>query len=612
MQLFLGIERPASIAHTRQRSRSCDGRIERSAGRTITSTEKVRPLRKRRFSFAIPDLTSLDGIGPSFTNKEDGKQFSGVKTDLKNYHRLDQGYKNSTPTEEPTNQSRVSRGLVDIARKRGRIEKEDEEITLTLRFKKIRGRTKNSQSVVYQQLVVGRTKDSNFNVNSETVPSNFHVSKWSSVEWNSSLFISEGNALSPPTGNDLSKYKNDGQLDTKEKSKSSEALLSRTLPMDENGRRPELDTPRFASALDKFKEIIPDWDAMERFKLNPNWCLANKSDGSRCQWRMSLQTQDKIGKLLNDLAAMDIEKAPEWVTRLVELANLAVCRNQVISVRTKVLEFAQSKSPKHNPKPSVGRTMSEGSFKATNKETPNHIRKRDEGDNHRSDQDVGKIGSSDLSPVNNVSYWLRKLPGTALQYLPEYLPYEAPEPSGCSRSQVIIKQAKKPLSTWNPNELRSGYIYVYWNQATFGVMKIGSTSKNVDERLKEWERQCNHIAEEQYRSSVLVRNVERVERLIHADLKDYRVFEPACRGCWKSHIEWFTGVDIEVVREKIEFWSQWASNKPYERNKEGKWLLKEEFERELPQLCVMREGSTEKTKRRLMTKASKRLSRRTV
>jgi hypothetical protein len=38
-----------------------------------------------------------------------------------------------------------------------------------------------------------------------------------------------------------------------------------------------------------------------------------------------------------------------------------------------------------------------------------------------------------------------------------------------------IKKAEQPLSIYEPNELKDGYFYVYWNRATFGVRKIGGT-----------------------------------------------------------------------------------------------------------------------------------------
>jgi hypothetical protein len=53
-----------------------------------------------------------------------------------------------------------------------------------------------------------------------------------------------------------------------------------------------------------------------------------------------------------------------------------------------------------------------------------------------------------------------------------------------------------------------------------------------------------------------VRIVARVEPLIPAELKEYRVFEAACLGYLKNHSEWLTNVDFKVIVERIEFWAE--------------------------------------------------------
>lgn len=174
------------------------------------------------------------------------------------------------------------------------------------------------------------------------------------------------------------------------------------------------------------------------------------------------------------------------------------------------------------------------------------------------------------------------MPRTTLHYIPKYLPYQNDGSSEISVSELVLEQAKKPLSK---EELKPGYIYVYWNRAAFGVRKIGYTTRDVDLRIREWQDGCKHIAEEQYRSTKKVCNVARIEQLIHADLKDYRVFEPACYGCFKTHNEWFKGVDLKVILSRIEFWTQWISTEPYVEIK-GRWLLREDSKLELPQLLL--------------------------
>ena len=69
-----------------------------------------------------------------------------------------------------------------------------------------------------------------------------------------------------------------------------------------------------------------------------------------------------------------------------------------------------------------------------------------------------------------------------------------------------------------------------------------------------------------------------VERLVHAELQGYRVFEPACHGRLKSQIEWFKDVDFGIILRSIEFWTRWMTKEPYERSgtsSGSSWRLKQ-------------------------------------
>ena len=193
-----------------------------------------------------------------------------------------------------------------------------------------------------------------------------------------------------------------------------------------------------------------------------------------------------------------------------------------------------------------------------------------------------------VSPVifstSNITYWWDELTKRAPSYLPNYLPYRT-KASGASKvREWVMQQAEKPLTL---RELKAGYLYVYWNKATFGVYKIGYTTLDVSTRLRRWEAQCKHTAQEQYRSPFKVRNVKRLERLVHAELKEYRVEEHGCHGCSKNHKEWFKGVDFKIIRESIAFWTKWIIKEQGQYEEiESEWVLKEDARNELSQLCT--------------------------
>ena len=307
----------------------------------------------------------------------------------------------------------------------------------------------------------------------------------------------------------------------------------------EEQSHPNTGPTKFVSALDKFNESIPDCDAARRFQDKPNWCLANKGDGSRCGWRMPLENRKKIKQLLAELTELNIYvNKQECHDKLVAFTLIAVCGYQQDSVKGKIKSL----------------------LRAFNPITP------------------------DLQAETN----------RALTYLPEYRPYHPSESCPRSVREWVVEQAKKPLFIKGPkptggfqelDETKDGFLYVYWNQASFGLVKIGCTTVDVDQRLQEWEDQCRHPAEEHYRSPVRIKHVARVEKLIHTEFREHRVFEPYCHGCGRKHIEWFKGLDLAVVIERIKAWTEWITKEPYEK-KLGVWRLKEGLEFELPQICA--------------------------
>ncbi|KIW71612.1 hypothetical protein PV04_03755 [Phialophora macrospora] len=106
--------------------------------------------------------------------------------------------------------------------------------------------------------------------------------------------------------------------------------------------------------------------------------------------------------------------------------------------------------------------------------------------------------------------------------------------------QLIRQTLLKPLTSADMH--RVGYIYTYWQPPNMGYVKIGY-SKDVKKRLADWRRQCGFNLEEhnsgEIRTTARVSHLHRIESLIHAELKDYRLLEPSCTGCGKSHREWF-------------------------------------------------------------------------
>ena len=308
----------------------------------------------------------------------------------------------------------------------------------------------------------------------------------------------------------------------------AQLLLAATLePLSDE---PDNRTDSFISALQKFDELIGSCDASARFAENAGQCLANNKKGSRCGSRHGMRNEDRaiVETLFAELEGLNFESSPSsCIDKLRALTAIVVCHHQRKDIRMKVDGLLQ-------------RWRLENS----------------------TDQCL-------------------------LKYLPLFSPYRPQSWAHLSVDECIVKKATKPFkaSTVVGKELGEGYLYVYWNEATFGVRKIGFTSGNVGDRLKKWEKDCRHVAIEQYRSPCKVRHAERVEKLVHAELSDFRVFEPVCRSCSKSHKEWFKGVDLPFIVKKIEAWSQWISEEPYEKV-DNQWCLTEKGKDSIPTAMV--------------------------
>ena len=357
---------------------------------------------------------------------------------------------------------------------------------------------------------------------------------------------------------------------------------------------------QFVSCLDAFNEVIPDCDAVRRFRENPTWCLSNNQRGLRCHSQIPFQARHEITQLLVELAELNIySNVQECLGKLSAFTSIAVCTWQRGAVKTKLESLLRTYRSRSFPQVTLtnpGLHTERGRIVGR---SPSALMKRGSGLNPVQ-MEEREIENPLKNPAVKVTYWLRKSSSQALQYLPEYHPYHSSElcPKRCrerSAWEWVVEQANEPLFIPGPrvpgelqglDERKDGYLYVYWNRASFGLVKIGRTTVNVDKRLQQWEEKCKQLVEEHYRSSYKIKHVARVEKLIHAEFREYRVFEPYCRGCGHVHIEWFRGLDLGLVIKKIEAWTEWVMKAPYEERL-GVWRLKDGPEFELPpQICA--------------------------
>ncbi|KAJ4301288.1 hypothetical protein N0V90_003379 [Kalmusia sp. IMI 367209] len=113
--------------------------------------------------------------------------------------------------------------------------------------------------------------------------------------------------------------------------------------------------------------------------------------------------------------------------------------------------------------------------------------------------------------------------------------------------------------------------------------KIGF-SKNAERRKTQWDADCGrHHDCEPLPEKGYVFHARRVEKLIHAELKDVRM-RANCDRCERGHCEWFE-VTKEHLTKVFVKWQTWIKKKPYEQDVGSIWSLKADMTSCLKEVC---------------------------
>ncbi|KAI1663530.1 T5orf172 multi-domain protein [Pyrenophora tritici-repentis] len=177
-----------------------------------------------------------------------------------------------------------------------------------------------------------------------------------------------------------------------------------------------------------------------------------------------------------------------------------------------------------------------------------------------------------------------------------FMPYQPMKTQTLSISSALYEKAASPLGT---KDLTSGFVYLFWDKAYFGMVKIGNTN-DLTKRLADWNRKCKrkHDYHSSAESQVEMPHVHRVEQLIHTELKECRL-RRRCDGCGKLHQEWFEADEVHVVRV-MKKWREWILQEPYVLDKQsGEWVIKPEMLASLEQICepLPQDATTQKSRR---------------
>ncbi|KAF3009660.1 hypothetical protein E8E13_007968 [Curvularia kusanoi] len=179
--------------------------------------------------------------------------------------------------------------------------------------------------------------------------------------------------------------------------------------------------------------------------------------------------------------------------------------------------------------------------------------------------------------------------------LPGFVPYKSTLISNTDIIRNLKKLIAKQLTV---TDLKMGFIYMFWNQGSFGMIKIGRT-KDLKRRLKEWQKcKSTHFYHKPSQKGELleVPHVQRIERLMQTELVNYRRKQP-CDTCDKVHEEWFQISEAKAV-EVFQKWRDWILKEPYMKNGKGEWVVKPGTLETIPELCVLESEAIQGVKNR--------------
>ena len=163
-----------------------------------------------------------------------------------------------------------------------------------------------------------------------------------------------------------------------------------------------------------------------------------------------------------------------------------------------------------------------------------------------------------------------------------FTPYQPKKVRELSVFSALYERAASPLGA---KDLTPGHVYLFWDKAYFGIVKIGYTN-DLATRLKDWNTKCKrkHDYHSRMESQMVMPHVHRVEQLIHTELKECRL-RRQCEGCGRLHEEWFEASQAHVVKV-MKKWREWILQEPYVRDEEsGEWVLKPEMFASLERMC---------------------------
>ena len=310
------------------------------------------------------------------------------------------------------------------------------------------------------------------------------------------------------------------------------------------------------------------------FTLVKPRCVAMNITGARCRNGPSKSSWEEACAILDDLVNLGpYYNAKDHADGLKLLACLVLCKNKH---QGRVKELAEAW---------------EDSLYLSVQDTDKSCLPSKKVQSHTSTSNLGdlprKSGILEFSTECMMDFLGPRTTYSIRTMIREFVPYAAQGMDKINTGAFVEAAIKRDLL--KSETIKGGCIYIYWFPGNFGHLKIGVTTRTVEARLREWQRQCNHKPILVYPISEgdrqRVPNVFRVEAIVQAELRRYRRKEVECKGCHKAHKEWFEQSSSAAIAS-VKKWSTWMRKEPYAINAaETTGVLKDEFKEHLRALC---------------------------
>ncbi|MCJ1318643.1 hypothetical protein MMC15_003973 [Xylographa vitiligo] len=248
------------------------------------------------------------------------------------------------------------------------------------------------------------------------------------------------------------------------------------------------------------------------------------------------------------------------------VVELMFCRHQIAETTMKVKHWLQDVSPL--------------ALEAYEKPPPVKLEPRKTDTKEAMEEDEMRAATCDYFPQ------LSSGKSKVLNGIDRYSPWQPKHTEHLSVKQSLAQWVVAPLGKEGG---KRGFLYMFSTSADLGPRKIGQTI-NIEERLREWSKcvdDVNLVYPSTEDKKKDFKHVARLERLVHTELKEFRLKKSGCRckknNEKKNHVEWFQAPEA-LILAVIDKWAAWFNLDPYEEYGDN-WQLKDGFWN-LDQVCT--------------------------